>query len=101
MRWMYILSGNVGFESSDPRDRVYALIGMMLEQVNIKHHGFITVIASDEQIYPVDYRKNTGEVYQDAIHYLVQNSQSLLPLHVFRSYTQKAIDMPSWVTDWR
>ncbi|KIW93724.1 uncharacterized protein Z519_05038 [Cladophialophora bantiana CBS 173.52] len=94
---MYILSEIVGFESSDPRDRVYALIGMMLEQVNIKHQGFTTVIASDEQTYPVDYQKNT-EVYQDVTHHLTRNSQSLLPLHIFRSYTQKKGDLPGCLT---
>lgn len=77
-------------ECLDPRDRIYALLGLLEEE--------------DRAKFPVDYAKPHTELF-------IQATLSLLPtaygsralLHAGLAYRNEGAedDLPSWVVDWR
>ena len=71
---------------SDPRDRVYALMGLRWKE---------------ERELPIeaDYTKPPGKVYQDYVHQFIVHFKSLRLLS-FCEIQDHSSDMPSWVPDW-
>lgn len=72
---------------SDPRDRVYALLGMVDAAV-------------EENFIDVDYTKNVHEVYQETV---IENIKASGRLDLLRSceFQGELADLPSWTPDWR
>ena len=73
-------------EASDPRDKVYALYGLV--------QGYQKVPLE------IDYAMSVEDVYKSTVRFCVQNEGSLSILtHVSQFRNQS--DFPSWVPDWR
>jgi heterokaryon incompatibility protein (HET) len=89
-------------DSTDPRDKLYALFGMAFQ-------------TQDKESYPPillpNYRKSVGEVFQDATKYLMISSRNLFLLSLTEHSEQASLDrnqvqscsssrkdgLPSWV----
>lgn len=92
------------FDSTDPRDKVYAVLG--LGRVPMKTGKRITEEQEgslDVASFPVDYSKSVSEVYQDTVKYFINRDRNLdiLTLLLTTRNTRSATDLPSWVPDWR
>ncbi|CAJ2505055.1 Uu.00g124490.m01.CDS01 [Anthostomella pinea] len=72
------------FEATDPRDKVYALIGL----------------ADDGGAISVDYRKSAAQVYADAARYVIRGSRSLRVLSLVNAINTDHIDFPTWTPRW-
>lgn len=78
-------------DCTDPRDKVYAVIGLA---TNIPRSSDL----------PVDYNKSWQEVYTDVARYSIMTSPYGHKLDIlgYRSETSEADEsLPSWVPDWR
>ena len=76
--------------SSDPRDKVYALIGLAQEM---------------DQALTIDYSNSVKDVYLDCAYHLVQTGNTMeMLIHASlaqdRFNTAVASTLPSWVPDW-
>jgi len=69
-------------ETEDPRDEVYALLGI-----------------AEKPIMSVNYHLSVAEVYRDFTQAIIQSSQSLDVLHWFGTGKRRS-DLPSWVPDY-
>lgn len=80
--WLYMLYLASNFSSTDPRDMIYGL------------HGLMTITRGSELLYP-DYDKSTVEVYMDSVSAAfvdMENTDVLL--------YAPGTDHPSWVPRW-
>ena len=78
--------------SSDPRDKVYALLGLANDQ-------------GPQQMVSVDYSKSVEAVYLECAQFLVRNGNGMEMLTVAgipqkRKDTDLKLSLPSWVPDW-
>lgn len=78
--------------SSDPRDKVYALVGLANDQ------GL-------HQMVPVDYAKSVEAVYIECAKFLVRNGngmEMLIQAGILQGCndTSVGLSLPSWVPDW-
>ena len=94
------------FTVSDPRDRVYALLGVLLSLTKRLYveTPFDEVLGQSQEsstTFPVDYNKSVAEVYGDVMKYLINVNRNLDCLCVLQDRRNQASDMPSWVLDWR
>ena len=77
---LILLSGMFNMEASDYRDRIYAIMG---------------VVGDELSAFPADYTKPKERVFQDYVKFLVRRHHNLLCLQGNR---QKAVDFgPSWI----
>ncbi|KXH69268.1 hypothetical protein CSAL01_12495 [Colletotrichum salicis] len=84
-------------EASDPRDKIFALLGIS------------TNVDVDNRLVAVDYGKSTAEVQTDLACYLIEEHKSLDMLsyvdHSINGFSSlfsfgQAEALPSWVPDW-
>ena len=78
--------------SSDPRDKVYALLGLANDQ-------------GTHQMASVDYSKSVEAVYLECAQFLVRNGNGMVMLALAgisqrREETDLKLSLPSWVPDW-
>jgi hypothetical protein len=74
-----------GFQATDPRDRVYAILSIAKDGLGIKP----------------DYEQSVEDVYQSTIRTLLEHGDaSTLLLHYPDDDNKRNHPMPSWVTDW-
>ncbi len=97
--WLEGILAGVRFGVTDPRDKIYAIIGMLEEKsvlldLEAPHsedtQQRATFTAS------INYDKSISEVYQDITKFLVNRDRNLLPLCVFRDRTVAADGLPGW-----
>jgi hypothetical protein len=70
--------------STDPRDRIFALLGLMGDEMN--------------SLLQPDYRKPVSDVYARATRHFILQSGSLDPICGWQ--TQGRLDIPSWIPDY-
>lgn len=70
-------------ESTDPRDKIYSLLGL--------------TSASGE--LEIDYKKDVRQVYIDATTYVIRTSRKLDVLWAIPPHRNR-FNLPSWVSDW-
>lgn len=75
------------FEATDPRDKVYGLLGLALQYSNTSFVG-------------VDYGKNIEDVYAEVAHVIISTSDNLDFLSIPSGHSHKTKNLPSWVPDW-
>lgn len=75
------------FEATDPRDKIFALLGLITDNLDIQAW--------------IDYNRSVEDVYRDTTRYLL--AQEPNPLHILNltglGYTRKLESLPSWVPD--
>lgn len=86
---LYLLWTTQHRKATDPRDRVFALLGLP------------TDLSSHELSFEADYHKSTIEVYQDLARFSILNLQSLDVLsYVCHADSSLASVSPSWCPRW-
>ena len=86
-----MLNSFKGLDSTDPRDKVFALL------------GFVALDGPYPELITPDYVKSTEEVYLDVAKYLILTEQTLQVLNQrhMRLSTIRHRSMPTWVPDWQ
>ncbi|PMD52527.1 HET-domain-containing protein [Hyaloscypha bicolor E] len=86
-RWSVLNHVNMGrlFDCSEPRDRVYALLGLLDAKIRDRVH--------------VDYEKPVEEVYTEFTKLIIESSRSLEVL-VDAGLCRGSSSCPTWVQDW-
>lgn len=75
-----------GAGATDPRDHVYALLGL----------------AEDGEEFEVDYTKSVAQVFCDTARRILSSSQQLMLLNLLGNVRSSSDPtLPSWVPDWR
>ncbi|KAF9872085.1 het domain protein [Colletotrichum karsti] len=74
-------------EASDPRDKVFALLGIS------------TNVDLDDARLSVDYDKPVAQVYADFARYVMETTQSLAILS-YSMFMSPFTNIPSWAPDW-
>jgi hypothetical protein len=99
-----VLSRSARFEASDPRDLVYALLGLTTCTVlSAEHSGNQD---GNQLLLTIDYRKSVSEVFQEVTIYLLNMTRSLEPLGGVLARNRSALpsrlgeELPSWFLDW-
>ncbi|OAL33240.1 hypothetical protein AYO20_07557 [Fonsecaea nubica] len=90
-----VLAAGVSFGASNPRDRVYALVGMTDFDRYLPGH----FPSNCRRAFPIDYSKSVSEVYQDVVKYLINETQTLDCLSYFGG-RGRSPNLPSWALDW-
>lgn len=81
-----LLFMHCGSGASNPRDHVYALVGL----------------ATDAQDFEIDYKKSVSQVYIDTAVHILSSIHGLTLLNlVCNAKRADDLAMPSWVPDWR
>ncbi|KAK1827213.1 HET-domain-containing protein [Podospora conica] len=77
-------------EATDPRDKVFALVGLLGRE-------------QDDTLPPptADYTKPMDQVYRETAKYIVNSKNSLDILLAASGLDGEASGLPSWVPDWR
>ncbi|KAI0384962.1 HET-domain-containing protein [Hypomontagnella monticulosa] len=97
------------FDATDPRDRVYSVLGLGLvpmktttESKQVSEKSVVGSVSSAPS-FPVDYGKTVSEVYQDTVKYFINRDSNLdiLALLITARNDGSTTDLPSWVPDWR
>lgn len=73
-------------QGSDPRDKVYALYGL--------------VQGNQKVPLEINYAMSVEDVYKSAVRYCIEN-EGLLSVLSYVSLFKNQSDLPSWVPDWR
>jgi hypothetical protein len=83
---LWLLYESVNYESTDVRDRIYALIGMC-----------------DDPEIEIDYHKTPAEVFTSLARHLIVRAKSLDGVldQACKYGKQSDLGLPSWVPDWR
>jgi hypothetical protein len=100
--WLDTIIAGVKFEATDPRDRVFGLVGMLPNLAMTPASQTPSVLpARGPRAYPVDYMKTEKEVYTDLVKYLVNATQNLHALCIFQDRKISKPDLPTWAIDLR
>jgi hypothetical protein len=81
-------------EATDPRDKVFAVLGILEESSAAEQTGTSLII--------VDYNKSLSRVYKEAAAYIIGHDKKLdLLLAAHGVGAGQDASLPSWVPDWR
>lgn len=83
------------FETTEPVDRVYGILGLFEPSLRSGHPNDISSLKAD-------YGLPIGEVYTEVMKRILLQSQNLawLEAHVFSPSTENKRQLPSWVFNW-
>lgn len=86
------------FKATDPRDKVYAVLGMTDTPIeNPNEPG-----KENELTMRIDYAAPVTEVYQYVAKYLINRDKNLDILCILSTHRDtNSSDLPTWVPDWR
>ena len=102
--FMEVLRSGAGFDATDPRDKVYALLGMIKgldSTLDLQRPSSGTTLRdrSPHCAFPIDYGRSVSQVYQDVMKYLINETGSLDCLNYLGPRGRRG-DLPSWALDW-
>ncbi|KAK3641835.1 hypothetical protein LTR56_011162 [Elasticomyces elasticus] len=78
-------------DSTDPRDKVFALHGMLVPD---------QIAVLDNSLQP-DYAKPLDQVYMDVAKHFILKQHSLKLLEMVHDNPRHHTDLPSWIPDWK
>ena len=78
----FLLQDSFGFEATDPRDKIYSLLGLLHE--------------TDRVALTPDYSKSVRQVYIEIARHVLRKNINMLCLNTNSPFH----DLPSWVSDW-
>ena len=76
------------FEATDPRDKVFALLGL------VQNTGHSSLLLPN-------YKEPVAKVYEDVVHYHIQSNGNLDILSAAGFSKLSVNELPSWAPDWR
>jgi hypothetical protein len=97
--WLRVFNEGADFEVTDPRDKVYGVLGIITSPTARLYVESRPNIQSAE--FPISYTKSVSEVYQDVVKHLINLNRNLDAIQIFEDRRNRAKDLPSWATDWR
>ncbi|KAF4441585.1 hypothetical protein F53441_11989 [Fusarium austroafricanum] len=83
---MELMNGTLGFESTDKRDRIFALVGL---------------VPKSECDIVVDYKKTEAEVYAEPALHIISKSNKLDVLNFTSLQDAPDVNCPVWVPIWK
>ncbi|KAL8718324.1 MAG: hypothetical protein Q9225_004521 [Loekoesia sp. 1 TL-2023] len=96
------------FEATDPRDKVYSILGLARVPTETREmlaetpHSTTPSSLRATQVMEIDYSKSVSHVYQDVAKYIINRDRNLDILCILSTHRdKKSSDLPSWVPDWR
>ena len=87
LRLSKLIYDNWGREATDPRDKVYALYGLV--------QGY------QEVPLEVNYAMSVEDVYRSTVRFCIENEGKLFILNNVSDFRKQSHHLPSWVPDWR
>jgi hypothetical protein len=89
------------FEATDPRDKVYSVLGLAQTPIDNEPDG--SPASNGTASMRIDYSASVSEVYQRAAKYLINRDLSLDILCILPDHRDgsSSADLPSWTPDWR
>ena len=97
--WLRVLNDGAEFEVTDPRDKVYGVLGIITSPTTKLYVESRPDI--QRAVFPISYTKSVSEVYQEVVKHWINLDRNLDILQVFEDRRHREKDLPSWVTDWR
>ncbi|KAK0102685.1 hypothetical protein ONS95_006287 [Cadophora gregata] len=82
----FLLTDFGDFESTDPRDKIFAFTGLVTDEPN--------------QAFAPDYSKSVEKVYRDTAVYLLQSKEPFSVISSAGIGSKRKLELPSWVPDW-
>lgn len=90
------------FDATDPRDKVYAVLGMTREPIENDQLLESGLVDAGVAKMRVDYSSSISEVYQYAAKYIINRDKNLDVLCILSTHRdENSKDLPSWTPDWR
>jgi hypothetical protein len=98
-----VLSTATSLLATDPRDRVYGLLGTTTCPMNAPAEIDLVDVADSDSALDIDYSKTTSEVFQDLTKYIIMRDHHLeiLAAHMPPKTEDNDLGLPSWCCDWR
>jgi hypothetical protein len=91
------------FEASDPRDKVYSMLGLAKDVYSPPPASSEGVSRARDALAKIDYSKSTATVFKELARYIILHTRSL-NLLVAAIHTApdapKTLELPSWTPDW-
>ena len=87
LRLSELIYDNWGREATDPRDKVYALYGLV--------QGYQKVPLE------INYAMSVEHVYRSTVRFCIENEGKLSILNSVSHFRKQSHHLPSWVPDWR
>lgn len=78
---------NVNFDSTDPRDRIYALLGLDAAE-------------KYRDVFRPDYEIKVEDLYVKVAQEMIVKEDNIRLLHLAGISYQRSLNLPSWVPDW-
>jgi hypothetical protein len=93
------------FEATDPRDKIYALLGLAREPLVANDPDAIYPHLDEDEIldpFVIDYNMSVSEVYQNLVKYFINRDLNLdIILFAAGIRNEASSGLPSWTPDWR
>ena len=90
------------FEATDPRDLVYAVLGMTNVPIESDSAAENAHVSFDIPQMRIDYSATVSEVYQYVAKYIINRDKNLDILCILSTHRdENSTDLPSWTPDWR
>jgi len=82
------LQRGIVFGATDPRDRIYAVLGLVLNE------------PEDDCDMRPDYNLDVADVYLRCFRYLIRHDQRMAMELLFSAGEPRSLSLPSWLPDW-
>lgn len=82
-----LVSLNANFDSTDPRDRIYALLGL-------------NTAKKYRDVFSPDYEVKVEDLYMKVAREMIVKEDSIRLLHLAGISYRRLLSLPSWVPDW-
>ena len=96
--WLEGLLAEARFGTTDGRDKVYGIVGMLEERSKAldQYAPHAEEPRRDSFVDDINYEKSVSAVYQDITRFLINRDRNLLPLCVFQDRARKCEAFPTW-----
>jgi hypothetical protein len=101
-----LLMAGRAYDATNPRDKVYAVLGMADVPLNpldkVPRLVWRGHTQREPPIMEIDYSASVSEVYQHTAKYFINRDENLDVLCILPSHRDEtSSDLPSWTPDWR
>lgn len=91
-----LLSSMRRFKATDPRDKIYSLLGLVRSKKDLESHGKV-----DDNVVRPDYSSSVDTVFRQVTESLIKQESSLALLSTVEDASLRVtLNLPSWVPDY-